>query len=62
MAIKDEEDAEVKASEFKDEVDDEKALKYEDNCEGSERGQRDKTFGKQCYIFTCGEATQVNGS
>ena len=64
MAIKDEEDAEVKASEFKkeDEVDDEKALKYEDNYEGSERGQSKNKFGKQCYIFTCGEATQVNGS
>ena len=39
MATKD--DAEVKASEFKgteDEVDDEKALKYADNYEGSERG------------------------
>ena len=63
MAIKDEEDAEVKASEFKneedaevkasefkkeDEVDDEKALKYEDNYEGSERGQSDNKFGKQC--------------
>ena len=51
MAIKDEDDAEVKASEFKDEddaevkasefknhedeVDDEKALKYKDNCEGA---------------------------
>ena len=40
MAIKDEEDAEVKASEFKDEVDDEKALKYADNYEGSEGGPR----------------------
>ena len=41
MAAKDEEDDKGKASEFKDtedEVDDEKALKYEDYYEGSEEG------------------------